>query len=117
MIDFTNLGEVLVYMAAPAGVLWWMAFVSDTLRNLDPAEFDPTINPFARQVSDWYDGMTPMVKQIVVVLLSTLPLIGVKALVVYVPEEEIMRLAGVWQFAATLFSGLLLQKGWYALKQ
>lgn len=117
MPDFSNLGEVLVYLAGPAGALWWALAVSDVIRNLSTTEFDRVVNPFARMASDWFAGLTPTVKQTIVFAITVVPLVAAKAIVVSFPAEELARLAGVWQYTTYVFVALLAQKGWYAIKK
>lgn len=99
MPDFTSLMATLVWLAGPAGIVAWLLFVSDTVRNWRE---DGELTNF-----------TPLGLQLSVAAASFLVPAVAYGILLLVPPATIETLQPFYSFVATFFLAYIGQKIWF----
>jgi hypothetical protein len=105
---FSNLGELLAWLAGPLGVAAWMMYFSKWVRNIK----DPTVElpPFQAKISTYLNNMTPFGLQAFVLVGSLIVPIIAKVILTFVPQDTLAQLQPVWEFIALLCIGYFSQQ-------
>lgn len=100
-INYTDLNELLAWLAGPVGALAWFVYVSNLVRGLCDDGKLSTLAPWRIQL--------------LVMGISLIVPIGALIVVTVLPAETIAQAQGVYSIVAAIAVAYLGQQGWFKL--
>lgn len=114
MEAYTDLYELLVYLAGPIGAAGWMMVLSNAIRNMRNGDL-ANMPPVDGKVAEWVRSLSPLSLHALVIVLS----LGVPALaalaLAFVPVETLARLQPTFAFIAMLLVVYMAQQVWFQI--
>lgn len=99
-VDYTNIVEVLAFLAAPTSAMAWAIAVSDWYRN-----------------QAWMDDVLPAWRQIIVLATQVVPPVAAHVILQVVPQEAIEAAAPHFALAAAVAMAVMVSRGLFELTQ
>lgn len=105
---FTQLSDLLAWLAGPLGIAAWMLYFSNWVRNVKDPQAE--LSPFEAKVSTYLNKLTPLGLQAFVLVGSLILPVIAKIILAFVPQETLVQLQPIWEFIALLCIGYFGQQ-------